>query len=270
AEPLEVRLPNPGGVVESDIATHEQLDAILWTRSAEYRAAVRQAFNTAAAQLATALEDRSWTALPEQRKAGNYGALPTAVMVNLDETVLSNFPYQQRIVFEHGQYRYATFAEWSQESRCMAMPGAVRFLAELVDRGVSIVYFTIRPESLRPGTVENLKRLGYPLRPETDRVLMQDRSYATQEYRNELSRTHRVLLVIGDNLDDFSSGGSWGRSRHERRAVVTGHADYFGSKWIVVPNPMYGFWKDALVDYRISAARESKIEQKAVALMNGD
>ena len=73
------------------------LDATLWVQtSAEYAALSRQTWAAAGRMMEAALADTSWTAALEQQ--AGYGALPPAVIVDVDETVLDNAPYAARLI----------------------------------------------------------------------------------------------------------------------------------------------------------------------------
>ena len=52
-----------------------------------------------------------------------------------------------------------------------------------------------------------------------------------------------MLLIIGDNLNDFTTGSRG--TPEERRAVIERHRLYWGSKWFMLPNPLYGGWVSA-------------------------
>ncbi|MBN2466770.1 MAG: hypothetical protein JXD19_01350 [Deltaproteobacteria bacterium] len=55
----------------------------------------------------------------------------------------------------------------------------------------------------------------------------------------------RVLLIVGDDLNDFVSG-AMRVSPEERRQVAVRYAQCWGTKWIVLPNPVYGSWETRL------------------------
>ena len=60
-----------------------------------------------------------------------------------------------------------------------------------------------------------------------------------------IAGSHRVLLLIGDDLGDFTSGAD--ATPEKRASLVSGRAAWRGERWIVLPNPMYGSWeKNAL------------------------
>ena len=90
--------------------THEMLNATLWQQtSAEYIGLTNQVYRAARSNLDRALADTAWTAALEQ--TNDYALLPPAVMLDIDETVLDNGPYEARIINTLGQYSPASFAE---------------------------------------------------------------------------------------------------------------------------------------------------------------
>ena len=87
-------------LLSSTALAHEaddNLNATLWTqRSAEFKATALGAYALARIRLDQALEHKDWTAATEQ--TGDYQSLPPAVILDVDETVLDNSPYQAWMV----------------------------------------------------------------------------------------------------------------------------------------------------------------------------
>ena len=75
----------------------EGLNATAWVQSsAEAKIAALQAYHLATRQLDVALADPNWSAAVEQ--GAGYQTLSPAIILDLDETVLDNSPYQARLV----------------------------------------------------------------------------------------------------------------------------------------------------------------------------
>src|SRR5688500_19276561 len=71
----------------------------LWVRhSSEFRAASETIYRAAADALARGLADPAWTAEPTQ--AGDLSALPPAVIMDIDETVLDNSAPQAEMLLK--------------------------------------------------------------------------------------------------------------------------------------------------------------------------
>ncbi len=192
------------------------LNATLWQRtSAEYIGVASQAWQLAQLNLDKALADPQWSAALEQ--TGNYTGLPPAIMLDLDETVLDNTAYEARIIKQLGQYTHASFADWCRESNAPAVSGAKPFLDYAMGQDVAIFYYSARREKLRDCTLRNLHELQLPL-PDESRLFLSNGMSKT-EYRTRVAQHYRILLLIGDNMEDFIDG-SKNRPRH---APQTGH-----------------------------------------------
>ncbi len=216
---------------------------MLWaSESAEYTAVALQTFESARQKLDVAMEDPDWTACLEQQPG--YESLPPAVIVDLDETVLDNRPFQLRLIRENLAFDEAHWNEWVREGRADPIPGALEFLIYAHRRGVEIFYVTNRTHEVEDATRRNLTMLGLPLDTERDTLLTKnerpDWTRDKTSRRQLIAETHRVLLILGDDLDDFARSASASRaSRHE--TVVSNRA-MWGEKWFVLPNTMYGGW----------------------------
>lgn len=237
--------------------THEMLNAALWTQSsAEYAGNALQAYHIARENLDQALADPQWTAALEQ--TGDYSELPPAIMLDLDQTVLDNTGYNVKIILEHGQHKRESYAHWCRESTAPAIPGAAAFLDYAVERGVTVIYYSARKEALRECTTRNLRELGLPL-PDQDRLLLNDGTTKT-EYRIRMAQQYRILLLVGDNLEDFVDGS---RSKPSVRGkIVRNNAQRWGRQWIILPNPMYGHWESSLYGFNYKLPRSEQLQRK--------
>lgn len=226
--------------------SHENLNAIAWFQtSAEYAASARQTYAGAMRNLKRALADKGWTAAVEQ--TGSFGELPPAVILDLDETVLDNSAYEVAMLRANAPFSEDTWATWVAEARAGAVPAAVRFLTNARAAGVALFYVTNRvcnagDES--DATVRVLKALNVPLEP--GRLLCKGEVSDKSSRRQSIARTHRILLLIGDDLGDFVTIPKDRQTVEGRAAAVIAYEDYWGERWFVLPNPMYGSWERAL------------------------
>ena len=251
----------------------EGLNATLWTQhSAEYRATAEQAYRTAARMLDEGLADPSWSAAPEQgeRREG----LPPAVILDVDETVLDNSPFQARLILEEREYNSEMWDAWVEEAAAPPVPGALEFTRYATRRGVKVFYVTNRNAHLENATEHNLRRLGFPLVEDSDVLLMRGErpewGSDKSSRRAFVAENHRILLLGGDDLNDFIPVTR--SSIEERDRLEAKYEGHWGIKWIMLPNPAYGSWERAPYgfDYNLSPAekRERKresLETKAPA-----
>lgn len=87
-----------------EVSRHETLRATLWVQTAaEFPALFLQACRGGMEVLPRALADVDWTAAPVEQRSG-YQDLPPAVILDIDETVLDNSPYQARRIGPRGDF----------------------------------------------------------------------------------------------------------------------------------------------------------------------
>lgn len=232
------------------LAPADGLDSVLWMQtSAEYRANCMQAFALAAARLDEALLDNTWTACLQQRELFDTGklkpeALPPAVVVDVDETVLDNGDYQGWLVHTGNSFSSASWSVWCGQRRAIAVDGALDFCKHADARGVRVFYLTNRNTSEEADTRANLEALGFPVAK--DAMLCQGPADKGKDSRRlKVAQTHRILLLVGDAGSDFDDGFEAG-SASARVTLARQHAARWGREWIVLPNPAYGKWESIL------------------------
>ena len=237
---LSAQTPSPSRQAGSD--NEYQTAAILWTQSsAEYRALAYQTFVLARLQLAQNLKTRG----PRSKSKRYQGA---AVIVDADETVLDNSRFQAELVLRGLPYTAQAWREWCQRAEAGAVPGAVDFLNYAAQRGVSVFYITNRRLPEKAGTITNLQQLGFPNVTNETVMIRDDGASASKETRRQkVSARYRIVLLVGDNLNDFNDDFS-GKSIKERASQVDRERTQFGTRFIVLPNPMYGDWEGAVYE----------------------
>ncbi|HJT66788.1 MAG TPA: 5'-nucleotidase, lipoprotein e(P4) family [Pyrinomonadaceae bacterium] len=236
---LLAQTPGPSMSRQTGPDLEYQVGSILWTQtSAEYRALAYQAFDLAKLRLDQALA---------KQKSGRAarGAKPMAIIVDVDETVLDNSRFQAELILRGVGYTPQAWQAWCDRAEAGAVPGAAEFLNYAAQRGVQTFYITNRRQPEKAGTMTNLKNAGFPGVTE-DTVMIRENASASKETRREKVRArYRVVMLVGDNLNDFSDNFS-GKSIADRKAEVDRERAAFGSEYIVIPNPMYGDWESAV------------------------
>ena len=228
---------------------HENLNAVVWMQTAEeYEATALQAYRLAQMELDAALKDLSWTAALEQ--TGDFAKLPPAVVLDIDETVLDNSYFQARQVRDRAAYSEERWGEWVREARATAIPGALAFTQYAAKNGVAIFYVSNRQAPLEEATRTNLAALGFPLNDKVDTLLSRSERPEWQASgkgprRQYVARDYRILLLIGDDLGDFVVNAAG--TVEERRARTAPQSDWWGRRWIMLPNPTYGSWERAVI-----------------------
>jgi len=235
------------------------VDSVLWAGTAvEHDGAVLQAYRLARLMLDKALRDRNWTAAIEQQ-GHSFRGLPPAIIMDVDETILDNSPFEARRAKQGGTYDEIQWQAWVREAKAQALPGAVEFTAYAHSRGVTIFYVTNRAVSLKAATRANLEKDGFPFERKIDTLYCagQQPGWGTDKTtrRAAIAGRFRILLLFGDDLGDFLSGAANAVAR--RRELATPYQDHWGTKWIALPNAMYGSWEAA-----INASQTNATEQQ--------
>lgn len=245
---------------QASMDTHESLLATLWTQTAaEYSASTTQAYHTAIANLDLALADPQWSAALEQQ--GDYSTLPPAVLMDIDQTVLDNARYNARIVKQYGKHSSKMFNQWCEEEAAPAVPGAKAFVDYAQERGVTIIYYSRRIEALRDCTTRNLQTLGFPVTDQKYLLLNNGQANTRKGYlRTQIAKQFRILLLVGDDLEDFVAGSKTDSA--VRRGLASEHSQRWGRQWIILPNPMYGAWDTSLYQFEYSLPRDQQLEFK--------
>lgn len=256
---------------EDSSQQHEDLDATLWVQtSGEYQAITRQTYRLAELTLKDALADPDWTASLEQQQLIDSGDvkladLKPAVVFDVDETVLNNSAYQVGLIETNTGYSREGWKAFVTEKKSTPIAGAVEFVQACRDSGAQVIFITNREHEVEGSTRENLISAGLMKESDADIVFSK---YEKEDWksdkisrRTELAKQYRILLLIGDDLHDFASTGHHPTSQ-QRRELVNSHPDWWGKKWIVLPNPNYGGWEQSLYDWNNSSSSQTKLKLK--------
>jgi len=226
--------------------THEKLIPTLWVQtSVEFPAAATQAYRLARLNLDQAMRDRKWTAALEQQPG--YRKLPPAIILDIDETVLDNSPAQAQQVRAKIGFDGNLWNGWVGDKRAAAIPGAAEFCQYAASKNVAVFFVSNRDGTHREATVKNLLDAGFPL-PDPSRLMLRgekpDWTSEKTTRREAVAKSHRILLLIGDDFGDFAIGVR--TTVEKRREMSAANAAKWGREWIVIPNPGYGSWEMAL------------------------
>ena len=264
---------NPATTTPS-VPANDNLNAVAWTQtSIEHDLIYQQAYRDARERLDQALADPDWDALSrEDRKTKSVRGLKPAVIVDVDETVLDNSPYQARLVINGGSYDEATWAAWCREKVARPLPGAIDFTRAADSKGVTVFYLSNRAVDLNDVTLANLASAGFPIKAgesvflglgtAVDGCKQQGSEKGCR--RQLIARNYRVLMQVGDQIGDFVDIAS--NTISGRKAAVAPYLDWVGERWFVLPNPTYGSWEPALVNNSWGQPADVRRQEKHEAL----
>jgi acid phosphatase len=245
----------PPAVVETE---NPDLGTLWVKHAAEYRALSLQVYQAATAALPRFVDDPDWSAIPGQTAPG----LPPAVILDVDETVVSNVDFQLNFEPPFANWK---MERWNREHAATPVPGAARFVAAARALGVTVFFVTNRPcepEQIAPGiceqkrtTLRDLAEAGI----ETDAahlLLSKERGWNREKVtrREFIAKSHRVVMLFGDDLGDFLpcvrtklyAPCTVPATAISRRSMVDASARFWGNGWYVLPNPIHGSWTSAM------------------------
>jgi 5'-nucleotidase (lipoprotein e(P4) family) len=205
-------------------------EAIRWVRdAAEYRAAVWQVYRYATRHVENEARTRS---------AGTW-----AVVLDADETVISNVTYQQERARQRLPFTPASWDEWVRRRAATPLPGAPAFLSRVSALGGRIAIVTNRLESQCADTRAVFERHALVFdvmlcRPDGAPSDKNPRFDAVAQGQTPAGLPPlEIVAFVGDNIHDFP--------RLSQAITAQGDAAFadFGVRYFVVPNPMYGSWQ---------------------------
>lgn len=201
-------------------------------RAAEYKALCFQAFNIAGYRV-----DESF------QKAGK----PKAIITDVDETILDNSAYDVHQTLQGKDYEVESWTKWIEMSRADTVPGAAAFLRYAASKGITIFYITNRDEKDRKGTLLNLQKFNLP-NADNEHLVLKGSVSSKEFRRQQVADNYDVILLLGDNLADFSSMFDK-KTMNERERNTNLLSTEFGKKFILIPNPVYGDWESTVYKY---------------------
>jgi acid phosphatase len=269
--PVATPMPKPAAT-ESAVPAHDNLNATAWLQSSvEARMAHRQTWRSAERLLDAALADASWDALAPNDRIAPVAGLPPAIIVDVDETVLDNSPYQVRRIHDGGPFEDGTWNAWVDEARATAVAGAPEFAQAAAKRGITMIYLTNREHAKSAVTRRNLEAVGFPpaaesqflgLGFETPGCVPKGSDKGCR--RQFVAQRYRVLMQFGDQLGDFVSVTDNGLA--PRAAQAQRFDAWVGQRWFLLANPSYGSWESALYGNDRSLPPEAQRAAKRAAL----
>ncbi|AFZ27250.1 putative secreted acid phosphatase [Cylindrospermum stagnale PCC 7417] len=249
--------------------TNQQLNdqsmiAVNWVQqSGEYRALAYQAFNIAKLTF-------------DQAKSKDISR--PAIIVDIDETVLDNSPYQAGLFDSDNVFQPDTWNQWVKEAKNKSIPGALEFVNYVNSNGGKVFFISDRDgkrvnkyqkSAVETATISNLKSVGFTgvneqtvlLKGKFSKII-DGKENTSKQWRIEAvkngsadGKKYTVIALIGDNLNDFDETA--GKKNQQRRDHVDKNRNFYGvldaipngviePAYIAIPNPMYGNWETGM------------------------
>ena len=128
-----------------------------------------------------------------------------AIVFDIDETVLSNWPELEKLSM--GFYQ-PLVDEWERSEKAEAIPGSVALYKQAIASGVTVFFITGRPEAMREVTTANLRNQGMTewkalvlrSKEEQDETAVM---YKSSERRKIVAAGYTIVMSIGDQWSDL-------------------------------------------------------------------
>jgi len=255
-----------GEKIDNSVQAQSMLAVLYAQSSAEYEANNFQAFAGAKLALEKALVNKNWTAAIEQKE--DFSEKPPAVILDIDETVLNNIPFQARAIIKGESYPNG-WVEWMLEEASTSVAGVSEFLKYADSKGIKIFYVTNRIAIAEEATRNNLKKLGLPFDTDRDVLLMKNENGWTSDKvsrRELIAQDYRILLLIGDQLGDFISLDEATTGMDSRKEIAAKYEEMWGKKWFMITNPIYGRWEASIYNNEYPDTESELMQMRLKAL----
>jgi len=219
-------------VFEIDASNKEQIEQnqetniklpndIRWvTNSSEYQILCEQTYINA------------WDHLSQVLDAANN---QSAIIMDLDETVLDNSKYQIDLTKKGESYNPESWSLWVNKKEAELVPGAKEFIDKVRSTNVRIIFLSNRMAKNELPTIENMKALN--IYGKDDIFLLRiDKPDKKDIRRAEVFNGTGRMTEIGA----MEVLAYFGDARHDFPDPNNEHV--FGKNMFMFPNPMYGKW----------------------------
>jgi 5'-nucleotidase (lipoprotein e(P4) family) len=244
---------NKGGSVCDSLNMSSQehlvMSVVWYQKSAEMKALYYQGFNFAKVSI--------------ENKFKNVGpSTKSAIVLDIDETVLDNSPYEAMMINKGIPYSTKTWKEWTKLAKAKPTPGVVDFLNYVKSKGIQAFYVSNRDMDERDATIKNMLAENIPFADTTHLLLrVNGNSNKTDRYKS-VEKNYKILLTIGDNLRDYSEIFA-NRKINYGMNMADSLKTTFGEDFIILPNPMYGDWEKAVYGGKFPSEVEKNKLRKA-------
>ena len=169
---------------------------------------------------------------------------PYSIVLDIDETVLSNIPFQVKMIKDGTAFNPKLWDEWVQKAEAKPVAGAKEFLQFADKNKVQIYYISDRTDAQVDATIKNLEAQGLPVQGRDHLMFKKEGDKSKEGRRQEVIKHTNLVMLFGDNLVDFAEFST--KSEEDRDKMFEQLKAEFGDKFIIFPNPMYGSWESAV------------------------
>jgi 5'-nucleotidase (lipoprotein e(P4) family) len=134
----------------------------------------------------------------------NHWRKPPAIVFDLDETILTNWPELLRSKFV---YQPKMWRRWVAKATAKAIEPTFAIAKEAQKKGINVIFISGRPEGDRSATITNLHRIGLTrwsalMLTQSDQERHNICETKAQK-RARLSHHYQIIMNVGDQYSDF-------------------------------------------------------------------
>ena len=229
---------------ESKSQDHLIMSTLWYQRSSEMKAIYYQCFN--------------WAKIRIDSEVAKNDSKKLAVVVDIDETMLDNSPFETNCIQTGKGYSKETWSEWTSQINAKPLPGAVEFSKYAESNHVEIFYISNRGVAEFDVTLKNLQKENFAF-ADSSHLLLKTNTSSKKSRRNLIKENYEIILLIGDNMGDFSEIFE-DRSDNFGFNLIEENKEFFGERFIVLPNPMYGGWENEVFEGNRNLNNEEKYQ----------
>jgi len=194
---------------------------IRWiTNSSEYKILCEQTYKNA------------WDNLSKVLKNANS---QSAIIMDLDETILDNSDYQVGLTEKNESYKPESWFIWVNQEEAKLVPGAKAFIDSVRTTKTRLIFLSNRMAKNELPTINNMKQLS---------IYEEDDIFLLRINKPDKKHIRRAEVIDGTgrikDIGPLTVLAYFGDARHD----FPDPDDYysFGKNMFMFPNPMYGKW----------------------------
>ncbi|MGL5823055.1 MAG: 5'-nucleotidase, lipoprotein e(P4) family [Sarcina sp.] len=194
-----------------------------------------QAYNTATRNLKEMATEKS--------------SKPKAVILDIDETCLSNAPGNGYQIANNANFNVDVWNKWVDYAEATPIPGAVDFTKAAKADGYQVFYVSDRIPNQLAATQKNLSEYGFADATEPGHIILDPVADQNKQSRfDAIEKNYDVVMFVGDQLTDMGGAYMNKSSQQEKEQVTTDRAKW-GWNYIAIPDPTYGNYENAMYNH---------------------
>lgn len=243
-------------LLSNRLFAQQEQAAIAWMQSsAEYQAVLLQTFKSASQKLTEFALRGQQTAMLEQLEQKNLSQLPIAILIDLDDTLVSTMAYRGELALDRDQHSQRLFQRWVDTEKAPLLPGVISLLQQAAKLNVRVLLISNRRCLAMPRDPCPAKTQALNMLKKVSLNFPREQMFFQQEYtdwkadqtsrRAFIASRYRVVMIVADDLNQMIPG-IISLPAASRVKQLEQYQSLIGKHWFILPNPVYGSWRNNL------------------------